>query len=308
MFWNKKKNKRLELELRAPKRRKSFFEKKEEKASNPIFSKIIFRFVFLVFIASLSYIIFFSPFLEIKKVYLEGVVELKYDDVYQKIEGLLNEKYFRIIPKDSFIILPSEKIKSELQNNFKKISAVEVEKIFPDKIRVKIVERKALLIWCSAGPCYIIDENGYAYIGVDFESDEIKQNNLLSVVDNSGRSIDMKEKILNIGYMEFLISIKDDFEKETDIKITNEYQTGSRMAEEAWVMTEEGWRILFSSGLPLEDSITTLKTFLEKETDQDNRSKLDYVDLRAKNRVYYKFKDESQENTEEKKNVTENQQ
>lgn len=298
MFWNKKRSKRIDLELRAPKKRKSFFEKKEKKASSHFFSRIIFRLVFFIFISSLAYVLFFSPFLEIKKVYLEGISELKYDDVYQKIEGFLNEKYFRIISKNNFVIFPSEKIKTELRNNFKKISSVEIERIFPNEIKIKIVERKALLIWCSAGPCYIIDENGYAYTWTDFESDEVKQNNLLSIIDNSGKPVVVGEKILNEYYIKFVISLRDELEKETEIKITNEYHTDSKMAEEVKVKTEGEWEIFFSTTLPMEDSIQTLKTFLEKEMVDKDRSKLEYVDLRAENKVYYKFKDEESTDVE----------
>ena len=309
MFWKKnKKIKRQNLEERAPRKRKSFFEKQEEKVPNKLFSKIIFRFVLLVFLGSVTYVLFFSPFLEIKKVDLEGIVELNYDDVYGKIGEILNKKDFRFISRSNLILLPSDRIKVQLQNDFKKISGVEIKKIFPDSVIVKIIERKALLMWCSAGPCYIVDENGYAYTWADFESEEVKQNNLLSIVDNSGKSFPAGEKILDEDYIKFVISLKDELEKETEIKITNEYHTDSKMAEEVRVKTEEGWEIFFSTALPMEDSIQTLKTFLEKEMADKDKSKLEYVDLRAENKVYYKFKNNEQNNSEETVNKTETQQ
>ena len=308
MFWRKKKNKRLKLELRAPKKRKSFFEKKEKKAPNPVFSKIIFRFVLLIFLGTVIYILFFSPFLEIKKISLEGISELNYDDVYGKINELLVKKEFGFISMNNFILLPSDKIKSELENNFKKISEVKIEKIFPDSIKIEITERKALLMWCSGGPCYIIDENGYAFAGVDFESEEIKQNNLLSIVDDSGKSVTIGDKILTSDYIGFVISLKDELDRETGIKITNEYETGFRTAEEARVKTEDGWGIFFSTNMPMSVSIQTLKTFLEKEMKDKDISKLEYIDLRAENRVYYKFKAEESKNNEEAQNDTNTQQ
>ncbi|MFA5777032.1 MAG: FtsQ-type POTRA domain-containing protein [Parcubacteria group bacterium] len=299
MFWRKKKNKRLNLELRASKKRKSFFERKEDVLSNDAFSKIIFRFIFLLFAVSLAYILFLSPFLEIRKVYLEGTIELNREDVNNKINEVLAKKTLNLISRNNFILFPYSKIKSELLGGFKKISNVKIEKIFPDSIKVKITERKSLLIWCSAGPCFIIDENGYAYTGADFESEEIKQNNLLSIIDNSGKPVIMGEKILNDNYIKFAISLKDELDRETGIKVNSEYHTGSKMADEVKVKTEEGWEIYFSAVLPIEDSVRTLKTFLDKEIDQGERSKLEYVDLRAENRAYYKFKDEESQNSTE---------
>jgi cell division septal protein FtsQ len=299
MFWRKKKNKRLNLELRAPKKRKSFFERKEDFLPKDAFPKIIFRFIFLLFAVSLAYVLFFSPFLEIKKVYLEGTIELNHEDVNSKINEVLAKKTLNLISRNNFILFPYSKIKSELLGGFKKISNVKIEKVFPDLIKVKITERKSLLIWCSAGQCFIIDENGYAYTGADFESEEIKQNNLLSIIDNSGKSVIIGEKILNDNYTKFAISLKDELDRETGIKVNSEYHTGSKMADEVKVKTGEGWEIYFSAVLPIEDSIRTLKTFLDKEIDQGERSKLEYVDLRAENRAYYKFKDEESQNSTE---------
>jgi cell division septal protein FtsQ len=225
---------------------------------------------------------------------LVGISELNYGDVYGKIDELLAKKDFNFVSRKNFILFPSGKIKSELENTFRKISEVKIEKIFPDSVVVEIVERKALLMWCSAGPCYIVDENGYAYTGADFESDEIKQNNLLSVIDNSGKPVAIGEKVLDDDYIEFVISLKDKLENDTGINVNNEYGTQSKIAEEVRVKTEEGWEIFFSTTLPMEGSIQTLKTFLEKEMADKDKSKLEYVDLRAENKVYYKFKDEEQ--------------
>ena len=262
----------------------------EEKNQNHVFSKIIFRLVFLIFVGVVVYVLFFSPFVEIKRVCLEGITELNYEDVNQKIKGFLEQKYFKFVAKDNFIIFPSNKLKAELLNDFKKISDIEIKKVFPDEITVKITERKALLIWCSAGPCYIVDENGYAYSWIDLESEEVKQNNLLSLIDDSGKTLDIGEKILDSEYIKSAILLKDELDKGTGIKIINEYRTGSRMAEEIKVKTEEGWEIYFSTRMSVEDSIQTLKTFLEKGiVNGDNKDDLEYIDLRAENRVYYKF-------------------
>jgi cell division septal protein FtsQ len=306
MFWSKKKNKRIELELRAPRKRRSFFEKKEKKMPNPVFSRMIFRLLFLVFVGATAYILFFSPFLEIKKISLEGVAELEYEDVYNKVSESFSGKYFYFIPKNNLILISRNRMRKELSDSFKKISKVEIEKIFPDGIAVKIVERKALLVWCSAGPCYIIDENGYAYTWTDFESDEVKQNNLLNIVDNSGKPVAIGEKVLDEEYMEFVMALEDKLNGETGIKINNKYHVGSRIAEEVRVRVEEGWEIFFSTSLPMENSIQTFKTFLEKEMTNKDKSKLEYIDLRAENKVYYKFRDEEKDENKEQENTENN--
>lgn len=306
MFWNKK-NRRPELEMRAPKKRRSFFEKKEEELSDPLFSRMIFRLLTFVFIGATFYVLFLSSFLEIKKISLEGIAELKYEDVYRKINESFSGKYFYCIPKNNLILISKNKTKRDLLENFKKISNIDIQKSFPDGIRIKIAERKSLLVWCSGGSCHIIDKNGYAFAVADFESEEVKQNNLLTVRDNSGKVVNIGEKVLDESYIDFVVSLNEKILKETEITIVQEYRTGSRIAEEVKTKTEEGWEIYFSTSLPMKNSIQTLKTFLDKEIDKDKRSKLEYIDLRAENKVYYKFKDEEENMDGEQENGQENQ-
>jgi len=305
MFWNKKKNKRVEIELRAPKKRRSFFEKKEDDLPDPLFPRMIFRLLVFVFIGATAYVLFFSPFLEVKTVSLRGIAELKYEDVYRKINENFSGKYLYFIPKNNLILISKNKTERNLLESFKKISDVNIRKNFPDGIVVEITEREALLVWC-ANTCYIIDNNGYAYTEADFASEEIRQNNLLSIRDDSGKPVDIGRRVLGEDYIDFIISLKEEVLRGSGITIANEYRTGSRIAEEVKVRTEEGWEIYFSSRLPIENSVRTLKTFLDKEIDQEKRSKLEYIDLRAENKVYYKFKEEEKEENKDQENTENN--
>lgn len=310
MFGKKEKiNKRVDLELRTPKKRKSFFEKKEKQKKDPVFARAIFRIVFFLFLSSVIYILSFSPFLEVKNVEIKGVSELDYEKVFDKVNGVIQEKHFRFIPKSNLIIFPQRQIEEELLSSFKKIKNIETKKVFPDRVEINILERKTLLIWCSSGYCYIIDENGYAYMTADFGSEEVKQNHLINLIDNSSKSVSIGEKVLDEEYIQFAVGLREELKKELGIEIGDDYITQSRIAEEALVTTNEGWQIFFSSTILIENSLRTLDTFLTKEVNDESRKKLEYVDLRAENKVYYKMRtdtDETMTNLEESHDNPEN--
>jgi hypothetical protein len=120
------------------------------------------------------------------------------------------------------------------------------------------------------------------------------QRHLTTTYLTGGKPVNSGEKIISDDYIIFISSLKEELERETGIKIKNEYQTQSRVADEAKVMTEEGWSIYFSSSFPLKESLETLKTFLDKEKSLE-RDKIEYIDLRAQNKVYYKIRTETQE-------------
>jgi len=273
--------------------------RKKEKEKRSVFFRMAFYFLLAAFAGVITYIFIFSPFLQINHLGLKGVEELKYEKVSEELCCLLNGKYLGFILKNNFILISERKIKNHLMEKFKKISEVEVKKIFPDTAEVKITERKALLLWCSGGPCYIIDERGRAYSGADFESPEIKENNLIRLADASAKPVNVGEKVLDEDYINFILELAEEMKKEAPIGISGEYQTACRAAEDVRIKTAAGWDIYFSGQIAAEQSARTLKTFLEKEMKTEDREKLEYIDLRVENKVYYKFKNQ-EENEEEK--------
>ncbi|MCD6149329.1 FtsQ-type POTRA domain-containing protein [bacterium] len=280
--------------MRVKKGRQSWVEnrkRKKEKEKRSVFFRMAFYFLLIAFAGVTVYIFMFSPFLQINYVELRGVEELEYEKVSKELSCLLDGKYLGFISRNNFILISERKIKNHLTEKFKKISEVEVEKKFPDTVKVRIVERKSLLLWCSGGPCYIIDEKGRAYSGADFESPEIKENNLIRLEDASAKPVNLGEKVLGEDYINFILELTEEIKKEALADISGEYQTACRAAEDVRIKTAAGWDIYFSSKVPAKQSARTLKTFLEKEMGEEKRKNLEYVDLRVENKVYYKFKD-----------------
>ncbi|GBE16804.1 cell division protein FtsQ [bacterium BMS3Abin15] len=267
----------------------------KKREGQSLFFKIVYFFLLFAFAGVVIYILIFSLFLRVNYLNLEGVEELEYEKVYNKLESLLDGKYLWIFPKDNFLLVLSGKIKKELAGEFKKIRQVEVEKNFPDTINVKIEERESLILWCSKGPCYIIDEQGYAYAWADFESREIKENNLVRLVDMSAKPIDIGEKILDEDYVKFVTEIREKLKRELNIKISDEYSTTTKLSEVIKINTNDGWDIHLSSQIPLDQSIRTLKTFLEQKITDEIKKELEYVDLRVENKIYYKVKNSDEE-------------
>lgn len=293
-FFKNKKRKQDKIVLR-----KSASRIKRRSADEPVkFSRILFYFLAPLFCGVAIYIFIFSSFLEIKTISVNGTKELAGEDILKDLKSSLGGKHLGLIPKNNFILVSKSKLEKDLAGHFRKINSVGVKKIFPDILAVDISERRSLILWCSGGPCYIIDENGYAYIGIDLDSPEVVQNNLIELVDTGARPITIGEKILNEEYVSFLISLREEIRKNAGININTKWHTPSMVAEEVEIDTEEGWRLYFSGNVKPEKAIRTLKTFLDEEIGGEKRSKLEYVDLRVENKVYYKLETK----TEERKN------
>lgn len=283
--------------------KKKKIEKYQEEKHN--FLKIAFCVFLVIFFCIVFYALFFSSFLKITNVSIEGVRDLEREKIQEEIERYLDERFVYVFGKNNLIVFGEAGIEEALKEKFKKIRSVSVSKEFPGSVTISIVEKDLLLLWCSREKCFMIDEEGRAYQEADLNSKKIKENDLIRVSDLSGKEIDEGGYVLEKGYCDFVLSLKDQIWNELRIAVSAEFETPSRIADEVIVATSEGWKIYFDSRKPLGGSIENLGIFLKKEADHNKRSNLEYVDLRAGNKIFYKLRGEDGENEREDEEVAE---
>lgn len=255
-----------------------------------VISRIIFYILLVFFVGVSVYILFFSQYLQILNINISGTQQLSSERIRQTLESYLQEKFFGCIPKNNFLLISQKMTARLLEENFKKIRTASVSKKFPDTININIDERKSLLVWCASENCFLIDENGIAYNVADFNSPEIVQNNLLRINDKSARALAIGDKIISSEYEQYALGIKDIL-KSIDLEVSDDiYETPSNMADEIDVRIKQGIQIYFSTQFSLESAVRTLAVVLKKEIPDDQREKLEYIDLRSEGKVFYKFK------------------
>ncbi len=262
-------------------------------------SRLIFYILLLAFFGVTIFILFFSSYLKITDIKIDGTRELEQVRIMQVLEGPFQGAYLGIFPRDNFLFISSSRIERILKESYKKIRQVRVEKKFPGSLEVIIDERKALLVWCSGENCFLIDDGGVAYSAANFGSQEIIENNLIKISDLSRGNVSIGEKVLNDGYEKYLLHIHD-AAKEQGMELGNEYTTPSRMAEEIDAATPDGTRLQLSTQFALENAMRTLGIILKKEIPVEKRSELDYIDLRSENKAFYKFKNQPGDQVTEK--------
>jgi cell division septal protein FtsQ len=280
--------------------RKSLQEKSEkEKGFN--FFRLVFYFLAIAFLAISVYIFIFSPYLEINQVYVQGAEELKEVEIKKLADSFLEEKYFQVIPKKNLLLASKGELEKKLKNEFKKISSVEIKKIFPDTIIISITERKALLIWCSGEACFLVDEKGFVYSPADFESAEIKENNLIIVHDQSQSEIQSERPIFKPEFGKFLIDFREKAKDALDVQFDSNFETPRAISGDLTGIASEGWKVNLNAEIEVDKEIGMLRIVMEKNIDPEKRKDLEYVDLRTEGKVYFKFKSTAPEQSSEKK-------
>ncbi|MEI7621356.1 MAG: FtsQ-type POTRA domain-containing protein [Candidatus Moraniibacteriota bacterium] len=264
------------------------------KLTEALVAKSIFYFLVLAFLGVMVFVLFFSAHLKITQIKINGNSELKTDDINASIKQQWEQKLFKTIPADNFLLVSAGRLENLLANNFKKIEKVSVVKKFPDTVEISIQERKALLILCSGEQCFLVDENGIAYSQADFDSPELLQNHLLKIFDRSAQRIELNEEVLTKSYMEY-ISVLGEALAKAGMVVELEYWTPSLMAQEIDVKQQDGCELYFSTRFSLETALETLELVLKKELANKSLAEISYFDLRSENKVFYKLKNQNSE-------------
>ncbi|MGW8184588.1 MAG: cell division protein FtsQ/DivIB [Candidatus Moraniibacteriota bacterium] len=277
------------------KEKKNHWAKKKEKKEPIIRVKkfirpaIVYDILLVFFIGVVIYSFVFANFLQINEITVDNQGTIDDADIKETVNRELDGKYLRVISKNNFIFFNSKKTELKLKNEFKKIKTVSVSKKFPDKISVKIEERNLILALCSRGECYFIDENGYAYEKINSEIQVENQNEIIELVDESGKEIRENEYVLLPSFVEFIVNVADEIKDDTSLEILNEYRTRSRISEEVIVQTKKGWDIYLNAKFPIDKSTQTLKTLLNRHLMLKDLNELEYIDLRSENKVFYRM-------------------
>ena len=258
----------------------------------------IYGGLFFCLLAGLIYFFVFSPVLWIEKIEVSGLSENDGDsesigkqDIEDIAQKILTEKFLGFIPLRSVILIPADKIRANIFAGWPEIASVEIRKNFifwqpQNKIlKVEVKIREPMGVWCS-GPaelpeqCFYIDKEGVIYK----ESPAMDGSLILTINDLRGETIRVKEPIVSKKLMDFVLEINKELPAVLDLRAANFIISSE---EDLRVLTSEGWQIYFNSEESFDSQLDILKRVLEDEI-KEERSNLEYVDLRVGRRVYYK--------------------
>jgi len=264
---------------------------RENKRQRSLFLRVLFDLLFLAFVGVAIFVLFFSPFLQITNVQVQGTNEISSGDIGQVVNAQLSGKYLKAIPKNNFILFSNRQAENAIKAQFKKVATVAIIKKFPDTLTVTITERQSLLVWCAGDACFLIDENGIAYATADFTSPEVTENHLVKLTDTGGKPVAIGDKVLDGDFLAYVSQIRAALKNTASIDITQDYSTPAAVSQEADVAMPGGMRLLFSMSYPLDEAVKNLKLFLTKQNfPQPLEDQLEYIDLRSENKIFYKLK------------------
>lgn len=284
------------------------------------FRKIGNIFIFIlniVLVFGLLYFLYFfyiSPRHDIIHIRVVGMQYLPSDEIVHEVtEYLEGNKFFGIKTKNINLFNTDNVIKKiEEKYLFKEL---EVSKQKPDTIMVTVLERPITYRLIDDRREFLIDNLGYVVnevVNLQSRPSILSFKNIDSQKDNQPKLVeilktfDTADQFARI-YLELpdsLIKVGDQVLNERSLeliaKILNDKSNGyfdvnlvvipDISPQFLRLSTTQGYNVLFNINTPYKDQFEAFKTVIDAKVGKSNLGKLDYIDLRLGNNIYFKNK------------------
>lgn len=261
------------------------------KPKKSIFKRPAFWYVILVliFVFAVLYFLFFFPKIQVSKFLISGNEKIKTEDIENIILNNIEKNIFSIgswqVKTKSIFLVNLNNIKKEILSKFPEIENVVVKKKFFETVQVKIEERSPVAVFCQPenlpNNCYFIDRGGIIFELIkDLPGQMVILRQQLANEDIFVGKKTVQENIINAVLKTDKV-LKDSFK--IDVKealITSPIRMDLK--------TSENWQIYFDLDSDLDLQITKLNLLLKNEISESVRKTLQYIDLRFRDRAYYK--------------------
>lgn len=246
-----------------------------------------YSFAVLIIAAAAIYFLLFFPKFQVQNINVAGNQKINTEEVKNIIGNLATKKFIELgswnISSKSIFLVDTGDIQNQIASSYPIIKKVTINKKLPQDLNAQIEERSQFATFCQSDKCFVIDE-----AGVIFEDSPNNPENAFIVRQNQDiNELFLGERVVQENLMTTISEIEKNLKDNFQITLTEALiSTPIRLD----VKTGENWQIYFdideNSDIGLQ--LTKLNLLLKDELSTELRQKLEYIDLRFKDRAYYK--------------------
>jgi cell division septal protein FtsQ len=230
------------------------------------------------------YALFWSQWLAIRNLEVSQGSFISSDAIKQTVNDYLSEKSFFVPRSHSIFLIDSQKIRTLLVERFPVLKNITVKKKYLHGLIIRADYREAIGIWCfkKQDSCFYFDHEGVAFDNATESSGTL----FLMVKDYTGFLEALGRPVASPERLAWIRELQKEMTK-TKVGLAS-----AIIPEELFrvnVKTTEGWEIYLSTNELLSPQIKALTIFLANKISLEQRSQLQYIDVRIPQRIYYKF-------------------
>lgn len=255
----------VKAKIRKLKPKKSVFK-------NKWFWSVVLIVVVLGFV---TWLFLFASFLQADNIIISGNKEIKTENIKSIAEKFANKNIFLVNTKN---------IQKEILNNFPEIKQVEVKKNYFKTLAVRVEERSPVAIFCvteNSASCSFVDGDG-----IIFKQAETTNDFVIVRSQTMPSDLVLGKQVLDKNILDAILKTQKTLKENYGVVVTTAViQNETRLN----VKTSENWQVYFNiENNNINSQIEKINLLLKNEIQIQDRQKLQYIDLRFKDRVYYK--------------------
>ena len=242
----------------------------------------------------------YLPQFTIKEVSVEGAKNIAPPLIKAFIDTKLNDGSYHLFSRENIFLYPKADIVKSISGYFPRILNAHISRdaLMAQAINVTVVEREPFARWCegtgnrqeaigngnqTAGQdCFDIDETGFVFAK---SASTTSPGRVVFTGGLATSSPPIGQTFLPqhfTGVLAFVSRLKEQGYQVTDVSVENE--------QDFKVSLSQGFALRASFGADADTLVRNLQDVLSSDTLRGKENKIEYVDLRFGNRVYYKNK------------------
>lgn len=252
------------------------------------------RIWFIIFLTAITLTfavsaLLFFPYGRVSKININGVDVIFQEVLRKEVYSSLMGNYAWIVPKSMLLALDTNSVSLNLQQKFPQLEKVIVSKKYPNGLEIFVAERKFLGIFCNdfvsvQNPrCAFIDDSGFAY-----EEASNSYGALITKIKSDMETFQVPSQVVAFGTMARFKNFAEEFKKEIGEEIIG-YEILSKISDETRLVTANGYKIYVKLDADAKNTAHALKRVLEEEI-AGKKEKLEYIDMRFGNKMFYKMR------------------
>lgn len=238
---------------------------------------LIVLFLIILFLGGL---LLFSGFFKVKRAVIVGNNKIKSEDLQNILKESINAKRFYVFAGENIVMVNKGKVKGRILDQIPLVKNVEISRVFPDTLKLKILEMEPFAVWVTDNKKYLVDAKGI----IAYEIKDDQSINLPIIYDRQNKLVAIKGEATFPSQMNFIRNCLA-LLKENNLEIES-VSLPNALGFEIDVKIKDSFNIYFNTERSVESQIRDLKSVLDKQL-SENRN-ISYIDLRVENWVYYK--------------------
>lgn len=241
---------------------------------------------------------------KIAEIKIAGTQVVDEDDLLALVKDKLEGNYFFVYARANSLIFPRREIEAELLKSFPRLKSVTARSSDAHAVTVEVAERKTSLLWCgeefnieapALAECWLADEGGFIFDRAPVFSEGVYRE-IYSTLFYTNEGVPLRARVPPLRYA-FARGVKQGIERELGdtsrifIRPEGEYGIVIRASVLYPILAEA--EIRFKDGQPAERLLHNLLAALPVQFPADSipQKKLQYIDLRFGNKVFFGFEE-----------------